>query len=145
MRKYVLIFSIIVSVFLSGCSLLEGVNQSLDYVNKATEHINTLKNFGEEAPQLIQDAATNPDAKAQLEDRLNNLLVQIDEFNEVNPPAVAEGVHNKIVQKNEALKEVIENAMVNGELALDQLENSELLKLINDVTNLMNIVENLGM
>lgn len=34
--------------------------------------------------------------------------------------------------------------MVNGELAVEKLENSELMKLINEVTSLMNVVENLG-
>lgn len=144
MRKSLIVFAIISALFLSGCSLLEGVNQSLDYVNKATEHINTWNEFGQEAPQLIQDAMTNSEAKAELEKRISSLLEEIDLFNQVEPPAIAEDIHQKIVEKNEELKEVMESAMVDGELVLEQLENSELLTLINEVTTLMNLLENLG-
>ncbi|MFZ3591208.1 DUF6376 family protein [Bacillus sp. DJP31] len=145
MRRLVIIVAILSSLFLSGCSVLEEVNNSLEYANKATEHINTWNDFGQKAPQLIENAATNKDAKAELEKELNDLLTEIDEFNQTKPPAVAESVHQQIVEKNEALKAVIENAMANGEVALDKLENSELIKLINEVTTLMNLIENLGL
>jgi seryl-tRNA synthetase len=145
MQKLFLIIAIISSLVLSGCSLLEEVNGSLEYANKATEHINTWQDFGQDAPQLIQDAVTNQETKAELEKELNTLLKEIDEFNQTEPPVIAEGVHQEIVEKNTALKEVIENAMVNGELALEQLEDSELVKLINEITSLMNLVEDLGL
>lgn len=38
------------------------------------EHINTWQEFGQEAPQLIKDAATNSETKAELEKELNTLL-----------------------------------------------------------------------
>jgi PBP1b-binding outer membrane lipoprotein LpoB len=145
MRKSLIIFVIISAIFLSGCSLLEGVNHSLEYVNKATEHINTWNDFGQEAPQLIQEAMTNPEAKVELENKISTLLEEIELFNQTKPPAIAEEIHQKIVEKNEALKGVMESAMVNGELVVEQLESSELFALINEVTRLMNLLENLGL
>ncbi|MBM7620876.1 PBP1b-binding outer membrane lipoprotein LpoB [Bacillus tianshenii] len=144
MKKSLMIIAIISSVLLSGCSLLEEVNNSLEYANKATEHINTWQDFGQEAPQMIQEAATNPETKQELEAELNALLEEIDEFNETEAPAIAADLHQQIVEKNEALKEIINDAMANGELALEELQNSELITTINEITKLMNLVEDLG-
>jgi PBP1b-binding outer membrane lipoprotein LpoB len=144
MKKLLMIVAIISSVLLSGCSLLEEVNNSLEYANKATEHINTWQDFGQEAPQMIQEAATNPETKQELEAELNALLEEIDEFNQTEPPAIAADLHQQIVEKNEALQEIINDAMVNGELALEELQNSELITTINEITKLMNLVEDLG-
>lgn len=144
MKKLLMIVALISSVLLSGCSLLEEVNNSLEYANKATEHINTWQDFGQEAPQMIQEAATNPETKQELEAELNALLEEIDEFNQTEPPAIAADLHQQIVEKNEALEEIINDAMVNGELALEELQNSELITTINEITKLMNLVEDLG-
>jgi len=144
MKKLLVVVAIISSVLLSGCSLLEEVNNSLEYANKATEHINTWQDFGQEAPQMIQEAATNPETKQELEAELNALLEEIDEFNQTEPPAIAADLHQQIVEKNEALEEIINDAMVNGELALEELQNSELITTINEITKLMNLVEDLG-
>ncbi|MGD6834158.1 DUF6376 family protein [Sutcliffiella halmapala] len=144
MKKLLMIVAIISSVLLNGCSLLEEVNNSLEYANKATEHINTWQDFGQEAPQMIQEAATNPETKQELEAELNALLKEIDEFNKTEPPAIAADLHQQIVEKNEALQEIINDAMVNGELALEELQNSELITTINEITKLMNLVEELG-
>ncbi|WP_078381642.1 DUF6376 family protein [Sutcliffiella halmapala] len=145
MKKAIIVLAIFSSLLLSGCSLLEEVNSSLEYANKATEHINTWQDFGQEAPQLIQEAATNLDSKEELEKELHVLLDEIEEFNEADPPAIAEDLHQQIVEKNEELQKVIDSAMVNGELALEKLQNSELFQLINEVTTLMNVVEDLGL
>lgn len=144
MRKLLLVTTLLTTILLSGCSVLEEVNDSLAYVNKATEHINTWQDFGQGAPQMIQEAATDATVKEELETELDTLLKDIEEFNNTEAPAIAEGVHNQIVEKNEALKEVIESSMVNGELALDKLEQSELFTLINEVTTMMNLLEDLG-
>ncbi|KPB04999.1 DUF6376 family protein [Bacillus sp. CHD6a] len=144
MRKIIISFALLSSILLSGCSVLEEVNSSMEYVNEATEHINTWKDFGEEAPQLIQDAASDTNAKDELETRLNEMLVEIDEFNNTDAPAIAESVHQQIVDKNQELQDVLENAMVDGEVALEKLQNSELYTLIDEVTTMMNLLEELG-
>ncbi|QOY36669.1 DUF6376 family protein [Anaerobacillus isosaccharinicus] len=145
MRKTIISMTILFSIFLSGCSLLEEVNNSLDYVDKATDLINTWDDFGQEAPQMIQEAVANPEIKAALEEKLSALLVEVKEFNLTEAPAIAEEIHQKLVEKNEELTTIIENAMTNGELKLTELENSPLFSLISEVTRLMNAIEDLGL
>jgi hypothetical protein len=73
MRNMMLLFLILPSMMLSACSLIEGANNSLEYVKKATEHLNKLSSFAEQAPQMIKDAALNPEAKQELENQLSRL------------------------------------------------------------------------
>ncbi|WP_336773449.1 DUF6376 family protein [Paenibacillus sp. MMO-58] len=47
----------------------------MQYGDQAQEHIYRLTDFAEQAPQMVQDAATNPQTKQQLEDRLVALKI----------------------------------------------------------------------
>ncbi|MBG9589088.1 DUF6376 family protein [Cytobacillus firmus] len=145
MKKVILIGLLTVSMILSGCSVLGEVNNSIGYVNEATEHINTLSDFAEEAPQMIQDAAVDPALKQELEDRLMTLKQEVEEFIAIQDiPTLAEDIHQELVTQNEALLAEINKVLENGSLALDQLENSELFTTINEATSLINRIEALG-
>ncbi|WP_214987838.1 DUF6376 family protein [Bacillus sp. ISL-47] len=121
------------------------MNDSIDYVNQATEHINTLNNFAEEAPQLIKEAASDPALKQELEDRLFTLKQDVEEFIALKDiPTLAEDIHQELVNQNEALLAEINKVLDHGNMALDQLENSQLFSTINEVTSLLNRIEALG-
>ena len=49
-----------------------------------------------------------------------------------------------MVDKNEVLLDEINNVVENGHLALDKLQNSQILTTINDITSLINRIKNLG-
>ncbi|WP_026583316.1 DUF6376 family protein [Bacillus sp. J33] len=145
MKKYLLTGLLAITMLLSGCSFLGEVNNSVDYVNQATEHINTLNDFADEAPQMLKEAAADPALKQELEDRLITLKQDVEEFIALKDvPALAEDVHQELVNQNEALLAEINNVLESGNLALDKLENSELFITINEVTSLMNRIEALG-
>ncbi len=145
MKKYLLTGLIAITMLLSGCSFLGEVNNSVDYVNQATDHINTLNNFADEAPQMLKEAAADPALKQELEDRLITLKQDVEEFIALKDiPALAEDVHQELVNQNEALLAEINKVLESGNLALDKLENSELFITINEVTSLMNRIEALG-
>jgi hypothetical protein len=135
---------LILSIVLSGCSLVGEVNQSLEYANEATAYLTELSQFAEEAPQLIQDAATDSQAREELENSLNTLKQDIEEFNNTEAPAIAQDIHEQLVSKNEQLLAEIEKATENGELLIDQLENSTIFNTINEINELINQLEQLG-
>lgn len=141
--KKVLSIIALFTMMLTGCSLLDEVNNSLDYVNDAKSYINSLTDFAEGTPQLIQDAAGDPEAMKELESQLNGLVEQVNEFNDIEAPAIAESIHQDIVTKNEVLLEEIDKAMENGELAIEKLENSQLMDTVNEVTSLLDTIEKL--
>lgn len=140
-----MIFAAFAFMILGGCSFLGEANQTLDYVNKATAHINNLNNFANTAPQMMQQAALNADVKNELENQLNTLKTEIEQFNQINPPAIAKDIHQQIVNKNKVILDEINKVMNNGEVVLDQLENSQILTTIHQVSNLLNQLKNLGM
>jgi len=106
--------------------------------------LNDLSTFAADAPQLIQDAATNLEAKDNLENQLNSLLAEIESFNSIEPPVIAEDIHQQLVTKNESLMEQINQVMVNGEVLLDQIENTGIYQTIEEITELQNQLEQLG-
>ncbi|WP_430788060.1 DUF6376 family protein [Virgibacillus flavescens] len=138
--------SILVSALLvlSGCSLLEEANNSLNYVNESTDYINELSTFAEDTSSLVSEAATNSEAKAELEAQLTSLKENIEAYNGIEVPALAEDIHQELKAKNKQLEEAVNNVLQNGELAVDKLEQSEIYKTINEITGLMDQIEQLG-
>jgi len=145
MKKMFMVFLILATGLVSGCSLLDGANETINYVDKATKHIDTLRKFSEEAPQMIKEAATNADLKKELEVELTVLKEEIAAFNQIETPALAKDIHQKIIEKNKEIETAINEVIVNGELVIEKIENSQLFQLINDVTRLMDQIENLGL
>ncbi|MGE6377922.1 DUF6376 family protein [Peribacillus muralis] len=132
---------------LSGCSLLGEVNSSLEYAGNATEYVNTVKEFANEVPALAQDAVTNTEARQSLEKELQQMKTNIEEFNAIEPPQIAETIHEKIVASNQQLSEGIElylNNIEKGQLDPKVLEESEIMQTIDQITGLVDQIEKLG-
>lgn len=89
--------------FLSACAAIESVNQSLNYVNDATGYIEQVSTAGTELQQMARDAVNNPDITAQFQDKLDQLQTKANEFKQLDPPAIGEAVHEKLLSYNEQL------------------------------------------
>ncbi|WP_408007599.1 DUF6376 family protein [Pseudalkalibacillus sp. A8] len=149
MKKWLLssVMVLISIMILSGCSLLQGVNNTLEYVNEATNYINTASTFADEVPALAEQAVSDKNARVELEERLNQMKSDITAFNELDPPGVAEGVHEKIEGYNDTLEQGIDgylSKVENGEVDPKMLEDYEILQTINQLTNIKNQLEQLG-
>jgi len=129
---------------LSGCSMLGEVNETLDYANTTMSHLENLNSFAEEAPQMVQAAMTDSEMKEELEAQLVTIQQDIEEFISLTDiPEVAENIHQELVTKNEALLAEVNKVLDNGQLALEKIENSELLTTAQEVSSLMTQVEGL--
>lgn len=134
-------------ILLTGCSLLGEVNSSLDYADTATSYVGTVKEFANEVPALSKDAVTDKEAMKTLENELQTMKTEIEEFNETEPPQIADGIHDKIVSSNQQLQDGIDlylKNMEDGTLDPAVLEDSEIMKSIDHITSLTNQIENLG-
>lgn len=143
MKKLTVFFAIVALLFSSACSILEEVNQSVDYVNETKSYLNSVSDFAEGAPELIETAATDEAAREELQAQLTTLRDQIEEFNSLEAPTVAEDLHQDIVAKNEAVLEKIDQVQQDGEVVIEELQNSEIIQTMQDLSSLMNAVENL--
>ncbi|MFD6442838.1 DUF6376 family protein [Peribacillus sp. NPDC060186] len=145
--KKIITIALLSILTLSGCSLLGEVNSSLEYADNATGYISTVKEFANEVPALSQDAVTNAEARANLEKELQLMKTEIEEFNATEPPQIAEGIHEKIVSSNQQLSDGIEiylNNIENGQFDPKALEDSEIMKSIDNITGLAKQIEELG-
>lgn len=146
MKKIITTITILGMVFLSGCSLLGEVNNTLVYANTTTDYINSAKNFANEVPQLANDAVTSEEARQQLEQELTTMKEKITAFNQTEVPTVAEDIHNQIVSTNTKLEEGIDLYLTNienGKFDPALLEDSEILTTINEISSLMAQIEKL--
>lgn len=142
-----LLASVLVLLFLSGCSMLEEVNDSLDYSNEAVKYVESLQTFAEKIPGLAQEAVKSKEAHGKLEKELEKMNNEISQFNEMEAPAVASSIHDKIVDYNNQLSEKIDTYLENvknGNLDPAFLENSKILDTINQITELRNNLEKIG-
>ena len=140
MKKLLTAIGLAGMLFLSGCSILGEVNNTVEYANITTDYIESTKTFASEVPQLAKDAVTDETARKNLEDELEIMKEKINSFNEVEPPSIAEDIHNQILTSNEKLEEWIDLYLVNienGTLDPSVLENSEIMTTANEISSLM--------
>jgi ribosomal protein L4 len=69
----------------------------------------------------------------------------IEEFNVTDAPAIAKDLHQQLSDQNQVLLNEINKVLENGHLALDKLQNSDIVNTINNITGLMNRLETLGL
>lgn len=144
MKKFIGMLLVTLLLALSGCSLLEEANNSLNYVNETTEYINELSTFAEDTTSLVNEAANNTEVKAELESKLTSLQEEIQAYNGIEVPALAEDIHQELKAKNQQLEEAVNQVLQNGEVAVEQLKQSELYRTIDDITALLDQVKQLG-
>ncbi|GAA0328175.1 DUF6376 family protein [Bacillus carboniphilus] len=146
MKKW---FGLVALLFLlSGCSLIEGVNNTLEYVNEATDYINEASQFAGEVPALAEQAVSDPAAREQLVQQLEEMKEEIGEFNQLEPPGIAKDIHQKIEEYNTTIQTTIDQSLekINeGQYKLEELlSNSPLIQTIENLQNTLNQLEQLG-
>ncbi|QDP39871.1 DUF6376 family protein [Radiobacillus deserti] len=147
MKKQFTITSLcLATVFvLSGCSLFGEVENTMNYAEEAQDHIHTLANFAEEAPTMLSSAMEDPQMKEKLLNKLETLEADIKSFQNIEVPAVAESIHQQIEEKNSVLLEEIQTYTQQGELVIEDIQQSEMFTTIRDLQSLMTQIENLGL
>lgn len=133
----------LVLLFLSGCSLVEDVNNSLDYTEQATSFINEASSFAGSIPDLAQEAANNTNAKEKLNEQLENMKARISEFNGLEAPAFAQNIHETIVGYNETLSQQIDGYKTQIENGVTDFKNTEMSQTLNKIQETMDQVKNL--
>lgn len=59
LKKGFIVFSLLGLLFLGACFVLEDVNNTVTYVNEATDYVNVVSIFINEAPALAEQAVTD--------------------------------------------------------------------------------------
>ncbi|RFB18026.1 hypothetical protein DZB84_03695 [Bacillus sp. HNG] len=147
MKKGFIVFSLLGLLFLGACSVLEDVNNTVTYVNEATDYVNEVSTFINEAPTLAEQAVTDEQARDDLETRLTEIQADMVAFNELQPPEMAADLHQQIVDYNQQAEEGITLYLDNiesGQIDPALFENSEVFQTLQNVTNTIDQIKNLG-
>ncbi|MFC7680404.1 DUF6376 family protein [Paenibacillus sp. GCM10028914] len=134
----------IMLLFLSGCSLVEEVNNSLDYTEQATTFVNEATQFAGTIPDLAQEAASNIDAKENLTEQLENMKTKIAEFNGLEAPAFAQNIHDTIVGYNETLNEQIDTYKTQIDNGITDFKNTEMAQTLSQIQETMDQIKSLA-
>lgn len=147
MKKIQLALLLLISILLSGCSLLQGVNDTLNYVNEATAYANDVNVFVEEVPALAEQAVTSEESAQRLETRLEEMKQRIETFNELQAPGIGADLHERVVGLNNQALEGIDVYLANienGQLDPEVIENTEVFRTLSETTELVNQIQQLS-
>jgi len=145
--KYRIITLMLAASLLSGCSLIDNANQSLNYVTEASTYVNEVSSFAEQLPTMAQDALTNSAALDQLTTSFEQMKQDITQFNQLDAPAFAQDVHDKLTQYNETFLQEINtyiSQLSSGAINLETIEQSEMMQTTKEITDLLNQLQQLG-
>lgn len=143
-----MIVSIISLLLLGGCSLLEDVNNSVNYVNEATDYVGEVNTFVQEVPALAEQAVSDEQARLDLETKLTDMKKDIEDFNELQAPDLANDLHQQIMAHNNTALEGIDlylNNIKDGKFDAALLENSEFFTAMQEVTDTVDQIKQLGL
>ncbi|MDF2720812.1 MAG: hypothetical protein K0Q59_487 [Paenibacillus sp.] len=98
-----LVAAMIVLAAITGCGLLDSVNETVGYVNDATAYINEATAFVSGTASLAEQAVLDEKAREQIRAKLAEMKASIAEFNGINPPEFANSIHRQLKEYNEAL------------------------------------------
>jgi len=149
LKQYVMAFLFTGTFLLSGCSgLLDQVNDTTTYVTEANEYVTDIQQFTEDFPQLAEEAVQDAAKRADLTQQLESLKADIQEFNELTAPSIAEDLHAQIIEKNKVLSEEIQTylqqlKMDNFDAAAILEDQQGLMKQLQQSVNLLQDIEQL--
>jgi hypothetical protein len=147
MKKGFIILSTIFLVLLSGCSFLNEAKNTITYINEATDFLGKATTFGNEAPKLAQQAISDQQAAEELETMLQNMKQDIEAFNELQAPDVAADLHQQLVDQNNVIAKGIDtylNNIKDGKLDPKVLENTEIFQTVQELSNIIDQIKQLG-
>jgi hypothetical protein len=147
LKKLLIFLSASVLLLLGGCSFLNDAQDTLSYVNEATDYLATATDFANDAPALAQQAIGDIQAAEDLQTLLQEMQQTAEAFSEIQAPDIAADLHQQIVEQNSVIVAEIETYLNNfkdGLLDPAILENTELFQSVQDITSIIDQIKQLG-
>ncbi|QYR19425.1 hypothetical protein KZ483_15985 [Paenibacillus sp. sptzw28] len=135
-----------VPLLLGGCSLLEEVNRSLDYADEASNYVQQLGSYGQDARNLAEQAVSDLDARTNLEQKLTAMKEEASRFTQVQAPEYAQELHAKIADYNSRLNEGIDSVLAdikNGIYNNQTLQNAGVIDVLNQIDETLTQIKEL--
>ncbi|MFB6363500.1 DUF6376 family protein [Paenibacillus elgii] len=146
MKLKIMLLLVLAVGLLSGCGIVDKVNNSLNYVEEATDFIDDTTRFAEQLPTIAGQAVTDPEARTTLKNELTGMKERITKFNALQAPDFAKDVHKQLVGYNETLTKEINGYLEqinNGAIDWKAIEDSQFIDKLNQVTQILDKVQSL--
>lgn len=147
MKKLLIVFSASMLFLLGGCSFLNDAQDTITYINEATDYLTAATDFASDAPALAQQAISDIQAAEDLQNLLQQMQQTVEAFSEIQAPDIAAELHQQIIEQNSLIVAEIETYLNNfkdGLLDPAILENSELFQSVQDITSIIDQIQQLG-
>ncbi|MCM3117121.1 DUF6376 family protein [Neobacillus sp. MER 74] len=147
MKMKVLGLAAAILFILSGCSLLNEAKDTLSYVNDASDYLNKATAFANDAPSIAQQAVSDQQATKKLQTMLQEMKQEINSFNKLQAPEIAADLHQQLVDQNNKLTAGIDlylKNIHNGLLDPSTLENTEIFQSVQEISNILDQIKQLG-
>ncbi len=147
MKKLLMVLTASMIMLLGGCSLLNDAQDSLTYINEATDYLSAATDFANNAPALAQQAIGDIQAAEDLQALLQDMQQQAEAFTALQAPDLAADLHQQIVEQNSVIVSEIEtylNSFKDGLLDPAILENTELFQSVQEITSIIDQIQQLS-
>ncbi|WP_132001697.1 DUF6376 family protein [Mesobacillus foraminis] len=147
MKKMIAVLSAVFMLFAGGCSALDQAQDTIGYVNEATDYLSKATEFANEAPALAEEAVKNMGSAEELEARLQEMKEEIAAFSELQEPEFASEIHQAILEQNEKISAGIDGLLTeleDGLLDPAVLEKTELFQTVQEMGDLADQLKQLG-
>ncbi|UOR11082.1 DUF6376 family protein [Halobacillus amylolyticus] len=145
MKKFLVLSLLLVA--LSGCGLIEEATNGLQYTEDVTAFISDAEEFSSDLPNLIEQAQNDAISFDDVEERLQEFQTEIEEVQAINPPELAESIHNDLMNYTDQLEtgvnEMIQAAQDQA-INMESLENSSLFQAIQQIQQIQENINQLG-
>ncbi|AJY76855.1 DUF6376 family protein [Paenibacillus beijingensis] len=145
--KMKLVLILVVAAVLTGCSVVEQIDRSVNYTSEATTYVAQAAEFARKLPDMAQQAANDPEVKEKLVAELEAMKQWVAEFNALEAPAIAADVHAKLQEYNATLQQDIDqvlNGLLNDIPAVQAVRDSQIVQTLTEITRLVEQINNLG-
>jgi hypothetical protein len=147
LKRLLIVFSASMLFFLGGCSFLNDAQDTISYMNEATDYLAAASDFASDAPALAQQAISDVQAAEDLQTMLQQMQETVEAFSEIQAPEIAAELHQQIIEQNSVIVAEIETYMNNfkdGLLDPAILENTELFQSVQDITSIIDQIQQLS-
>jgi hypothetical protein len=147
LKKLLIVLSASMLFLLGGCSFLNDAQDTITYINEATDYLSAATDFASDAPALAQQAISDIQAAEDLQIMLQQMQETAQAFSEIQAPDIAAELHQQIIEQNSVIVAEIETYLNNfkdGLLDPAILENTELFQSVQDITSIIDQVQQLG-
>jgi Family of unknown function (DUF6376) len=147
LKRLLIVLSASMLFFLGGCSFLNDAQDTISYINEATDYLTTATDFASDAPALAQQAISDIQAAEDLQNMLQQMQDSAQAFSEIQAPDIAAELHQQIIEQNSVITAEIETLLNNykdGLLDPAILENTELFQSVQDITSIIDQIQQLS-